>query len=138
MSIPELPDIDPNIKQDACKSIDLLLSSIALEEISLSHLLNAEAEKLQCFLKTDPKCLNSFIKINNSVNQMLRTIVKSQILLHFKLEDLISMDKNRNCTEEKREYKQEDCHCHQEERKYEAPEEIPSADLTQFSCDDLI
>ena len=93
MSMPNIPDIDPKISLDRCKTIELLLSAIALEEISLSHLLNAEGEKLQLFLKTDPECLNDFIKINDSVNKTLRTIVKSQILLHFKLEDVITLDK---------------------------------------------
>lgn len=100
MSMPKIPDIDPEISLDRCKTIELLLSSIALEEIGLSHILNAEGEKLQAFLKQDPECLDKFIEMNESVNKTLRSIVKSQILLHFKLEDAVTLD-NKACSEEK-------------------------------------
>lgn len=52
MSLPTIPDITPEITLDRCKTINLLLSSIAMEEIGLSHILNAEAEKLQMFIKS--------------------------------------------------------------------------------------
>lgn len=53
VSLPNIPDIKPKISLERCKTIELLLSAIALEEISLSHLLNAEAEKLQYFEKAN-------------------------------------------------------------------------------------
>lgn len=92
MSMPNIPDIDPHISLNRCETIEMLLSSIALEEISLSHILNAEGEKLQTFLKNNPECLKDYIKINNSINKVLRTVVKSQILLQFKLEDVMELD----------------------------------------------
>lgn len=130
MSLPNIPDIDPKITLDRCKTIELLLSSIALEEISLSHILNAEGEKLQLFLKTDPKCLDDFIKINDSVNKTLRTIVKSQILLHFKLEDVISLD-----TEECR-GKSAECNCKKKHSCQPKKEHKPS-EFDKFTCDNL-
>lgn len=51
MSLPNIPDIDPLISLNRCDAINLLLSSIAMEEIGLSHILNAEGEKLQRFLR---------------------------------------------------------------------------------------
>jgi len=36
MSLPNIPNITPEITLDGCESINLLLSSIALEEIGLS------------------------------------------------------------------------------------------------------
>ncbi|MBN6204841.1 hypothetical protein JYK21_00135 [Ralstonia pickettii] len=130
MSMPNIPDIDPKITLDRCKTIELLLSSIALEEISLSHLLNAEGEKLQLFLKTDPKCLEDFIKINDSVNKTLRTIVKSQILLHFKLEDVISIDTEACCGKAK------ECNCNKK-HSCRPKKEHKSSSLDKFTCDDL-
>ena len=87
MSLPTIPNIPPDIPLTQCDAINLLLSSIALEEIGLSRILNAEGEKLQQFLKNSPQESNDYLDISRSVNAMLRTIVKSQILLHFKLED---------------------------------------------------
>lgn len=111
MSMPNIPNITPEISLDRCEVINLLLSSIALEEIGLSHILNAEGEKLQCFLKTEPHCREDFLKINNSINKTLRTIVKSQMLLQFKLEDVVSLSEESNCN---RDHKHCDtCHHHQ-------------------------
>lgn len=129
--MPNIPDIDPKITLDRCKTIELLLSSIALEEISLSHILNAEGEKLQLFLKTNPTCLEDFIKINNSVNKTLRTVVKSQILLQFKLEDVISLD-----TEECRKKKPEECDCQKKDPcQCQPKKEHKPSPFDKFSCD---
>ncbi|RKQ17219.1 hypothetical protein [Ureibacillus endophyticus] len=92
MSLPTIPNITPKISLTRCETINLLLASIALEEIGLSHILNAEGEKIQHFLKKDPCNVEDYIKINASVNKMLRSIVSSQTLLQFKLEEVISID----------------------------------------------
>ncbi|SKB05896.1 hypothetical protein SAMN04244570_0025 [Sporosarcina newyorkensis] len=92
MSMPNIPNITPNISLDRCETIELLLNSIALEEIALSHIMNAEAEKLQLFLAKHSRCLDDVWKMNNSINKTLRTIVKSQMLLQFKLEDVLELD----------------------------------------------
>ncbi|NLY80483.1 MAG: hypothetical protein GX072_11525 [Lysinibacillus sp.] len=97
MSLPSVPDITPDITLNRCDAINLLLSSIAMEEIGLSHILNAEGEKLQTFLKMYPRNLHGYIKLNDSVNTTLRTVVKSQILLQFKLEDVITLNKTSGC-----------------------------------------
>lgn len=91
MSMPNIPNITPIISLDSCETINLLLSSIALEEIGLSHILNAEGEKLQHFLSSAPSQLNDLITMNNSINKTLRTIVKSQLMLTLKLEDVIQL-----------------------------------------------
>ncbi|WP_339184568.1 hypothetical protein [Oceanobacillus sp. FSL W7-1293] len=97
MSMPNIPNITPIVSLKRCETIDLLLSSIALEEIGLSHILNAEGEKLQAFLKDPHHCLQDYLKMNDSVNKTLRTIVKSQMLLQFKLEDVAALDENCDC-----------------------------------------
>lgn len=97
MSLPTIPDISPKINLDRCSTINLLLSSIALEEIGLSHILNAEGEKLQLFIKKCAPDLHGFLKLNDSVNKTVRTVVKSQLLLQFKLEDVMSLDNKCNC-----------------------------------------
>lgn len=97
MSLPTIPNITPIINLDRCDTINLLLSSIAMEEIGLSNILNAEGEKLQSFLNTQPNTLNEYLKVNDSIIKMLRTVVKSQILLQFKLEDVIELNDKSNC-----------------------------------------
>ncbi|WP_342580438.1 hypothetical protein [Ureibacillus sp. FSL W7-1570] len=47
MSMPNIPDISPKISIDREDVINLLLASIALEEIGLAHIINAEGEKIQ-------------------------------------------------------------------------------------------
>jgi len=96
MSFPTIPDITPSISINRNDVINLLLASIAFEELGLAHIINAEAEKIQYILGTlpeqtpaEPPTQNDLININKSVNQTLRTVIKNQILLQFKLEDLI-------------------------------------------------
>ncbi|GIN74506.1 hypothetical protein J14TS2_49810 [Bacillus sp. J14TS2] len=112
MSMPTIPDITPIVSLTRCETIELLLSSIALEEIGLSHILNAEGEKLQAFLKNHDHCLDDYLLLNHSVNQTLRTIVKSQMLLQFKLEDVADLDDRCECTCEKSKHKPKKADCH--------------------------
>lgn len=113
MSMPNIPNITPVISLERCEVIDLLLSSIALEEIGLSNILNAEGEKLQFLLNTGSHCPHDILKINESVNKTLRTIVKSQMLLQFKLEDVITLNEESNCNppDNDRDPCHKHCHC---------------------------
>lgn len=97
MSLPNIPNITPLISLNQCDTLNLLLSSIALEEIGLSHILNAEGEKLQFFLKKNPCHLDDLLIMNNSVNKTLKTIVKSQMMLLLKLEDVITLAEQSPC-----------------------------------------
>ncbi len=92
-----IPNITPTISLKRCDSMNLLLSSIALEEIGLSNILNAEGKKMEHFLQTDPVCINDYLTLNESINRTLRTIVKSQVLLGLKLEEVAEIDKRSNC-----------------------------------------
>ncbi|WP_242266528.1 MULTISPECIES: hypothetical protein [unclassified Bacillus cereus group] len=96
MSLPNLPDITPNISLTREEVINLLLSSIAMEEMGLSHILSAEGEKLQHFMKQKKRSFCEYVAINNSVNATLKTIVKSQVLLQLKLEEVNSINSVEN------------------------------------------
>lgn len=48
MSMPELPKPNPDMTQE--QALTMILSSIALEEVALSHIINAEGEKIQYIL----------------------------------------------------------------------------------------
>jgi|GEM_PF-4654831 len=54
MSLPNIPNINPEITITKDNAINLILSSIAMQELGLSHVINAEGEKLQFILGTIP------------------------------------------------------------------------------------
>ncbi|HPB48116.1 MAG TPA: hypothetical protein PLX16_05830, partial [Exilispira sp.] len=73
MSFPTIPDITPTININRSDVINLLLASIAFEELGLAHIINAEAEKIQYILgtlseqtPTEPPTQDDLIKINKS------------------------------------------------------------------------
>jgi len=102
MSYPNIPDITPDITIDRNDVINILLASIGLEELSLAHLTNAEAEKIQFVLGTlypnpdgtPPEVLpdiEDVLRINRSVERTLRGVIKNQMLMQFKLEDVLDL-----------------------------------------------
>lgn len=92
MSMPNIPDIKPKIDISIDETITLLLASVALEELSLAHLMNAEAEKVQEVLKEE-KCtkLEDLLAIDKSVERMMRDVIKKEMLLEFKFENILEL-----------------------------------------------
>ena len=90
MSLPNIPDINPDINLFYDDTINLILASIAFEELGLSHILNAEGEKIQAGICL-ANCFDDLIILNQSVTKTLRTVIKNQMLLQFKLEDTIDL-----------------------------------------------
>lgn len=89
MSFPNIPDVHPCIDIDIKDAVNLLLTSIAQEEISLSKLIDAETEKVKYALddkKHKRADCNDVLRINKSVNETMQDIIKLQMLLQFKLE----------------------------------------------------
>lgn len=91
MSLPNIPEIPkiPEISPE--NALSLVLISIALEEIGLSHIINAEGEKIQAATfanKAEPSPYD-LIAVNESVEKTLRTVIKSQIVTEFKLQEVI-------------------------------------------------
>jgi len=98
MSFPNIPDVTPIIDVNRDEVINLLLASIAFEELGLAHIINSEGEKIQFVLGTldgsqppVPPTLDELLKINRSVEQTLRSVIKNQMLLQFKLEDILNI-----------------------------------------------
>lgn len=91
MSFPKIPDIKGIKLEDA---INLLLTSIALEEESLSKLMDAETKKM-LYVLNECKLKNLTIQdtkdLNKSVNQTITNMIKFQMLLQFKLENIKEM-----------------------------------------------
>jgi len=94
MSMPEIPKHKhrPNIEE----TIIDLLESIALEEISLSHLINAQAETLQAFVgedldfPTNPSN-SDILRFNVTIQRVMETIMFKELFLLRKLESVIQI-----------------------------------------------
>jgi hypothetical protein len=89
MSMPRFPDSPDFTMED---SIIQIVSSIAMEELALSHILNAEAEKLQYILgilpgstPSLPPTFDQLLEINDSVKDMLSAVSLNQMYLLGKL-----------------------------------------------------
>ena len=103
MSFPNIPNVSPDIDITVEEAINLLLASIAFEELGLAHLINAEAEKIQFVIdtfhnQTKTSTIEDLIKIDSSVERTLRTVIKQQMLLQFKLEDVLSFSTSSTTT----------------------------------------
>ena len=102
MSMPTIPDIKPDINIDREKVIDLLIASVALEELGLAHIVNAEAEKIQFVLgtlekteKEEPPTIDELLEINKAVERILKKVIAKEIILEFKLQDAIDLIKSK-------------------------------------------
>lgn len=100
MSMPNIPDINANINIKRTDAINIIIASIAMEELAIAHILNAEGEKLQYVLGTlDDKnpgeiTICDIMAVNKSIQKTLRDVIKTEMLLQFKLEDAIELDKS--------------------------------------------
>lgn len=74
---------------DKCCAASSLLQSIALEEAAISHILNAEGEKLQKAISLQECSHKDLLDVNKSVEDMVDKITALEIVLKSKL-DLIS------------------------------------------------
>ncbi|WP_068775901.1 hypothetical protein [Paenibacillus sp. FJAT-26967] len=96
MSLPVVPNITPDITLTAEDAYNMLLISIAMEEIGLSHIINAEAEKIQFVLGTlhacsEPGTMKEIMLINKEVRATLDTVLLEEMLLYRKLNTIVNM-----------------------------------------------
>lgn len=102
MSMPTFPEAGLDLtREQVC---NMLLGSIAMEELALSHIMNAEGEKLQYILGTLPggsSCCathRELLEVNRSVTTLLEQVNQSQMLLKNKLAQVLeAMDCRKEC-----------------------------------------
>lgn len=87
MSQPQFPLIPDLDRQSA---VNQVISSIASEELALSHIINTQGEQVQYAVGTLPgltegSTIEEVIDINNSAGNMLGTVLENQIVLNGKL-----------------------------------------------------
>ena len=95
MSQANIPNITPSITITRDDALNLLLASIAIEELGLGHIINAEAEKIQYAVGTlpglaVPATLNELLEVNSSVQTTMQGLIKKELLLQSKLENILS------------------------------------------------
>lgn len=89
MSMPAFPTVSNSLTRDA--AINQLISSIAMEELALSHILNAEGEKIQHVLGTLPgqtvsdATIADLQAVDELVTTMLASVRSTQAQLMEKL-----------------------------------------------------
>lgn len=100
MSMPNIPNLSPDINIDRNDAVNIILSSIGMEELSLAHLLNAEAEKIQFALGTlesangEAASFEQILETNRQAGKMVRDVIKNQMLLAMKMEDTVDLAEN--------------------------------------------
>lgn len=93
MSQPSFPN-HPDITRDDV--VNQILSSIAMEELGLSHIINAEGEKLQYVLGTLPglagpaATIQDLLDTNESVQSLLESAAYNQLFLKSKMQTALN------------------------------------------------
>jgi len=82
--MPKFPDKETVLTRD--EAVNAILTSIAMEETALSHIINAEGEKIQYVLAQ--KCSNicEVVTVNESVTSLIEKITDLQFLLKMKMQ----------------------------------------------------
>lgn len=103
MSMPSFPPCGADMTKD--EALTMIIASIAMEELALSHIVNAEGEKLQYILGTLPgsrkPCASTqeILAVNQSAAALLDTVMQSQMLLKGKLEKALEAGGHRPAPE---------------------------------------
>lgn len=101
MSMPTFPENNTDITR--CQAFNMLLGSIAMEELALSHIMNAEGEKLQYFLgtlheSTRPEAsAKEILEVNQSISTLLENVAHNQYLLKGKLAQVLAAQEQWEC-----------------------------------------
>ncbi len=90
MSMPTFPNPDCILSRE--KAVNAILTSIALEETALSHIINAEGEKIQYALQhiESKHChwneaMDKVSEVNESVSELIEQITDMQLILKNKM-----------------------------------------------------
>ena len=102
MSLPSFPSISPPLTRDDV--VNQIIASIAMEELGLSHIINAEGEKLQYILGTLPgisgpaATVEDVLSANESVRSLLDTVAQNQLFFKTKLQSALNSSEMQGAT----------------------------------------
>ncbi len=80
-----MPVITPG-ESTRSQAITDLIESVALQETALSHIINAEGEKMQAIIGMEDISSDELLDLNNSVQTMITAILRLEIIIQSKLE----------------------------------------------------
>ena len=80
----DMPVITPIITTRS-QAITDIIESVALEETALSHILNAEGEKIQKMVAMDDVTPEVLLATNKSVESMVNAVSRPEMILQSKL-----------------------------------------------------
>lgn len=66
-------------------AVGAIIESIAMEEAALSHILNAESEKMMAVISRADATSCDLLAINKSVEETIRAIIQLELMLQAKL-----------------------------------------------------
>lgn len=92
MSMPKIPDIEPKITLTRTQVIDMMLASVATEGMGLSHILNAQSEKILRFVNDERTGVQDILQLNYSLDKVLRSVISSQFLIQLRLGDILQLE----------------------------------------------
>ena len=85
MSMPTIPDLNPEINIDIEDALAVIIASIGFEELGLAHIINAEGEKIQSFLGTlegqevkKVVTIDELTKLDRIVTDTLNSVIKKE------------------------------------------------------------
>ncbi|MGX8702700.1 BclA C-terminal domain-containing protein [Caproiciproducens sp.] len=101
LSQPTFPS-NPDITRD--DAVNQILSSVAMEELGLSHIINAEGEKLQYILGTlsgitgPTATIEDLLDANESIQNLLQNASYNQLLLRSKMQQALAASEMTGAT----------------------------------------
>lgn len=92
-----LSSLESAAKTERCQAIMRLLSSIAVEEMALAHIVNGEAEKIQYVMGTlnpeikgpEAVSVQDLFTVQDSVRKMMEEVLLREMMLHIKFENML-------------------------------------------------
>jgi len=68
------------------QAITDLIQSVALQETALSHMMNAEGEKMQAIIAMSDVTQEQLMELNDSVYNFINSVTRLEMILQAKLE----------------------------------------------------
>lgn len=79
------------------QAVTNLIESVAMQENALSHILNAEGEKMQAIIASEGITAEQLLCMNRSVDQMVSAVARLEMILQAKVELVGQFEDSSGC-----------------------------------------